>query len=229
MITIDEILAAAKSRRMSTSGSDHKHTLVAKTFDIEGAAIRGKECSVCGERFFLADDMPRLERLMARRRASVDVSDDEAILLLLGVHPEVEMHGTLVMQKEVFLLEKSLGPDIGVAVAPLDFKPHRMGPYSDKLRDLLKALEKDGWIETHALPGRDEGVAYRLTPKGKRRADAAKEKLPPEAVATIQRKRRAWDELGSAGLLKLVYEDFSAYAARSEIADQVRKGPRREG
>jgi len=228
MITIDEILGAAQARRKATRQREHEHDLAEATFDIEGAAIRGKQCRVCGERFFLAEDVPKLEKLIQKRRALREVGDDDGVLLLLGAYPEVAMPGTLVFQKEAFLLEKSLAPDLGLAMEPLEFKPHRMGPYSDKLKRILESLEKGGLIETRPLPGREEGVSYRLTPKGKREAVEAGKRYPSEVLVAIQKKRRAWDELGSAGLLKLVYEDFSAYAARSEIADRVKKGPRRE-
>jgi len=153
MITIDEILGAAQARRKATRQREHEHDLAEATFDIEGAAIRGKQCRVCGERFFLAEDVPKLEKLIQKRRALREVGDDDGVLLLLGAYPEVAMPGTLVFQKEAFLLEKSLAPDLGLAMEPLEFKPHRMGPYSDKLKRILAfraraVLTTDPYVST---------------------------------------------------------------------------------
>jgi hypothetical protein len=127
----------------------------------------------------------------------------------------------------MFLLEKSLAPDLGILIEPAGFKPYHLGPYSQKLKEILADLERRRLVKTRPLDGR-EGLAYSLTARGKALAREKQTLVRPEVLAQLRRRRRGWDELGGAGLLKLVYEDFSAYAGESRIKDRVARGPRVE-
>lgn len=226
MITIDEILRAAKEHKEGTQGTRHRHDLEDRQFNIEGHPVRGRVCRICGERFFLVDDLLPVEKHLATRLSgTAPISTEDALLLLAGTYPDVEIPGKLIAQKEMFLFEKSLAPRLGIYIEPAGFKPYHLGPYSRKLKRLLEDLERRGFLKSRPLVGR-EGVAYSLTDRGKQLAHAKQALVRPEVLEELRRKRRGWDELGSPGLLKLVYEDFSAYAAESEIKDRVRRGPR---
>ncbi len=228
MITIDEILKAAKDRQERSPRARHKHELEDKEFNIEGHAVRGRVCRICGERFFLMDDLLPVEQYVATRLGGrTPILMEDAVLLLAGTYPEIELPGKLITQKEMFLFEKSLAPRLGLTLEPAGFRPYHFGPYSRKLKELLEDLEQRGFLRSRPLAGR-EGVAYSLTDRGKRLAQSRQALVRPEVFEELRRKRRGWDELGSPGLLKLVYEDFSAYAAESEIKDSVSRGPRRE-
>ncbi len=224
MITIEEILETARRRRVEEPETEHEHDLKETKFNIEGHRIRGKVCSVCGERFFLMDDLLLLEEILrARETEGAPLSIEDAVILLAGTYPDFEVSGKLVMQKEMFLLEKSFAPEHRINIRPMEFVPFHMGPYSKRLKQVLQDLQDAGIIETRPLAGR-KGVAYKLTDRGKRLAEERKNLLQPEVWEQLRRRRRGWDELGSHGLLRLVYQDFSAYAGKSQIKEQVEEG-----
>jgi uncharacterized protein YwgA len=220
MITLDGLMEIARKRR-DAKPLGHKHDLEQATFNIEGHTVRGKVCKVCKERFFLADDLKAVEaELQSRYRQVAPISIEDAILLLMGTYPDLDVSGALVMQKEMFLLEKEFAPLHGLQIEPMDFEPYHMGPFSKKLAAILTALEAKGLIETRPLTGR-EGTGFWLTKNGRKAAESAKTNILLDALKQLRSRRRAWDELGSQGLLRLVYEGFSAYAAKSRIKDQI--------
>ncbi|MFY9605452.1 MAG: hypothetical protein WAS24_01825 [Thermoplasmata archaeon] len=220
MITLDEIMELAKKRK-ANQAADHKHELEPATFNIEGHTVRGKICRLCKERFFLADDLKAFEtELQSQHTGVAPISMEDAVLLLMGTYPDMDVSGALVMQKEMFLLEKDFVPLHDMQVESMEFIPYHMGPFSRKLAKLLSELVRRGLIEELPLRGR-EGTGFVLTNEGKRAVKRAKEKILPKVWEDLRRRRRAWDELGSQGLLRLVYEEFSAYAARSRIKKQI--------
>lgn len=223
MITYEELLKNAKKH--SIEELDHEHELENKEFEIEGHRVAGKICTVCGERFFLLKDLVPLEKeLRERLTDSKPISVEDAFLLLAGTHPHAELSGRLVVQKEMFLLEKSFGPEHGLNFEPMGFVPLHMGPHSKRLKQVIRNLRRKGIVERHPLPGR-EGDAYLLTDLGRKMAEERKALLPDSVWTKMRQRRRAWDELGSAGLLRIVYENFSAYAGKSQIKKRVREGP----
>ncbi len=229
MITFDDILRAAKNEGEEKQSAEHEHQFDERLFNIEGHTVRGRVCSLCGERFFLMEDLLPLEQDL-RARLTGDrptISTEDALLLLAGTYPDIEIPGKLVAQKEMFLFEKSLAPELGISLEPAGFRPYHLGPYSHKLKEILDDLERRGFVKTRQLSGR-EGVAYSLTKPGKELARTRQALVRPEVLDQLRRRRRGWDELGAPGLLKLVYEDFSAYAGESKIKEQVNRGPRRE-
>lgn len=227
MITYDELIKNAKRR--SDEPADHEHVLEDSEFDIEGHKVSGKVCTRCGERFFLMKDLlPIEEDLRAKAADTEPITIEDAFLLLASTYPRIEISGRLVVQKEMFLLEKSFAPEHGLHFESMEFKPYHLGPYSEKLRLVVRSLRRRGLIEARPLAGR-EGDAYILTERGRRTAEEKKALVPTDVWEELRRRRRGWDELGQPGLLRVVYQDFSAYAGRSRIRERVEGGPGYEG
>ena len=226
MITYDELIKDRRRRQAETL--DHEHELEDAEFDIEGHKVSGKKCTLCGERFFLMKDLlPIEEELRAKAADAEPITAEDAFLLLAGTYPRIALSGRLVVQKEMFLLEKAFAPEHGLNIEPMGFIPYHLGPYSDRLRRVVRSMHQRGLIEVRPLTGRG-GNAYELTERGRRIAEEKKSLIPTDVWAELRRRRRAWDELGSPGLLRIVYQDFSAYAGRSRIREQVEGGPGHE-
>lgn len=221
MITYEELLREGSEKARESSNDDHEHEMEAREFNIEGHRVRGMVCSICGERFFFMKDLlPVEEEIRAREGDTELISVEDALLLLAGTYPEIKIPGKLMAQKEMFLFEKSFAPEYRVNLHPMAFVPYRLGPYSRRVDQAIGNLQLRGLIEIQPLSG-GRGKAYLLTEQGKILAEEKKTLVPPEVWEQLRRRRRGWDELGSRGLLKLVYQKFSAYSSQSEIKDEV--------
>ena len=138
----------------------------------------------------------------------------EAILLLLGVDPEIPLKMTLLM-KESFLFEKELSHELNLNLESFQFIPYRYGPYSRKLEDTLESM--DGLIVI--TKGNKKEVT--LTDEGKKEAQKLLESLSPSTVNKLKFKRIGWDQWGNRGILKRVYTDYPIFTVKSEIKDDV--------
>src|SRR5438128_4281163 len=120
MITFEEILRAAQDDGRDGQSAEHKHQFEERLFNIEGHAVRGKVCTLCGERFFLMEDLLPFEKDLRARLTGerIAISTEDALLLLAGTYPDIEIPGKLMAQKEMFLFEKSLAPELGITLEP---------------------------------------------------------------------------------------------------------------
>lgn len=138
----------------------------------------------------------------------------EAILLLLGVDPEIPLKKTLLM-KESFLFEKELSHELKLNLESFQFVPYRYGPYSRKLEDTLDSM--DGLI----VISRGNKKEVTLTEEGKKEAQKLLDSLSPLIVNKLKFKRIGWDQWGNRGILKRVYTDYPIFTVNSEIKDDV--------
>jgi hypothetical protein len=146
------------------------------------------------------------------------------VLSILGAFPSRPVYTRIVLMKESFLFEKELARDVGIRVSNLRFVPYRYGPYSRDVDDAIRELERSGLIHVERVAGGQKEVIG-LTQEGRELARERIEMLDDGQLQRLRRKRKAWDQLGYAGLLEKIYEEYPSYKTRSEIADRVR--PRR--
>ena len=85
----------------------------------------------------------------------------EAILLLLGVDPEIPLKMTLLM-KESFLFEKELSHELNLNLESFQFVPYRYGPYSRKLEDTLNSM--DGLIVISSVNKKEITLTLKSAP-----------------------------------------------------------------
>lgn len=138
----------------------------------------------------------------------------EALLLLLGVDPEIPLKKTLLM-KESFLFEKELSHELKLNLESFQFAPYKYGPYSKKLDVTLDSM--DGLIIISG--GNKKEVT--LTDDGKREAQRLLALLPQSTIEKLKFKRIGWDQWGNRGILKRVYTDYPIFTVKSEIKDDV--------
>lgn len=144
---------------------------------------------------------------------SLDLTAKDFILLLLNVDNQKPIEGKLFIQKEIFLIVKEVYNDLE---DELNFIAYNYGPYSQKLTNLLKDLEKDSLIE---IDKSDESNKYMITSKG---MDYLNNKTFPEGVERkIHNLKVGSNKLGYKGLLRYVYFTYPEYTKNSKIKNEV--------
>lgn len=140
---------------------------------------------------------------------------DDWVLALLLANNRKPLHGKLMLVKEMFLIAKEMVPDLD---SELQFFPYDLGPYSKVLAERVDALVKEGLVEVEGSGG---DFIFRLTPEGERQAQEVMSKMPEELRSLLERKRRAWDQLGYRGIVRLVYTRYPEYTGKSRILEVV--------
>lgn len=140
---------------------------------------------------------------------------DDWVLALLYANNRKPIHGKLMLVKEMFLVTKEMVPDLD---AELQFFPYDLGPYSKVLAERVEALVQEGLIDAEGSGG---DFIFRLTPKGEQQAQQIMNELSDEVKSLLERKRRAWDQLGYRGIVRLVYTRYPEYAGKSKILEMV--------
>ena len=138
----------------------------------------------------------------------------EALLLLLGVDPEVPLKKLLLM-KESFLFEKELSHELNLNLESFQFIPYRYGPYSRLLDDTLDSMDR-----LISISGGNKKEVL-LTEEGIKEAQKLLDSLPSSTVNKLRFKRLGWDQWGTRGILKRVYTDYPIYTVKSEIKNEV--------
>jgi uncharacterized protein YwgA len=142
-------------------------------------------------------------------------STDDWVLALLYANKCKPLYGKLMLVKEIFLIMKEMAPELD---NELQFFPYDLGPYSKVLAERVDILVQQGLIY---LEGSGGDFIFRLTPEGEQRAQEAMNRLPVRLRESLERKRRAWDQLGYRGIVRLVYTRYPEYAGKSKILELV--------
>lgn len=140
------------------------------------------------------------------------LTDEEWVLAILYANNQRPIYGKLMLVKTVFLVAKEIEPSLE---RRLDFFPYDLGPYSKTLAEIVDSLVKGGLIE---IQGSGGDFIFSLTNKGREAAMKASDRLPPAAREALDRKRRAWSQLGYHGIVRLVYAKYPEYTGKSKIA-----------
>lgn len=137
------------------------------------------------------------------------------VLALLCANNRKPLYGKLMLVKEMFLVTKEMVPELD---NELQFFAWDYGPYSEVLAKRVDALIEEGLVDAEGSGG---DFIFKLTPDGVRRAQEVIGSLPQELRTLLERKRRAWDQLGYRGIVRLVYTRYPEYTGKSKILEMV--------
>ena len=146
---------------------------------------------------------------------------EDVVLLLLYADPR-PIEGKARLMKEVFLaLHEVFAPGESERV---NFRPHRLGPYTERVYAAADRLAFTGKVRIAADRGRG-GRSIAITPRGRARIGARFEALPAHTRKRLVQKRLEWDAMTPAGLRGYVR------ARHGEYLDDATPGggPRRGG
>lgn len=133
------------------------------------------------------------------------------ILLLLNSDNQKPVSGKLFIQKEMFLIVEEIYKEID---DELCFEPYNYGPYSSKLVEILKDLNKDNLIKTNK--SFDE---FSITESGENYLKNIN--FSEDIIKKVNNLKIGSNKLGYKGLLRYVYFNYPEYTTKSKIKDEV--------
>jgi len=151
------------------------------------------------------------------------LTSTEMILLLL-YSTNKPLYGRTLFMKELFLLkEEVLKNHYGnESLEDLHYVPFRFGMYSFKIGKLVEELEFAEYVERRGKKNtRDESFA--LTEKGREHARELLDRIPEDVLDKVRLCRTGWDELGTDGILRYVYQHYPQYTDRSELKKKYKR------
>lgn len=158
---------------------------------------------------------------------SIDRRTD--VVFLLFYYAEV-VEGVTKLQKLLFLIEQeteffeAYQEDIA-----FEFAPYKMGPFSEHVYEeiefllSLNAIESEPLDRTFQTVG-DSAIAekrFSITPKGQKIAIELENQLEVEYREELQTVVGRYNQMALTELLEYVYQEYPAYAAESEILDEL--------
>ncbi|WP_281767482.1 hypothetical protein [Methanoculleus bourgensis] len=151
------------------------------------------------------------------KKRKVLISD--LILVLLYAHPEKPIFGRTMLIKQAFLLFEEVLSSAELEVQNPKFVPHNYGPYSFTVMQIVEDLWFSRCIN---VSGRKNSrkESFKLTKEGMNRAAEAFNKLNQEVQQDIRNKRVGWDQLGTDGILRYVYENYPDMKVNSKIKNR---------
>jgi len=138
------------------------------------------------------------------------------VLALLYAKNKEPVQGSLKLQKELFLLSRSIK-----ALREEDiFEAHFLGPYSEELEeDIINSLELDGLIKI----SNKKGKIYMLTQEGERIARKVYESLDEKERKIIEWVKDLLNDLNNEEVLALIYFAYPRMAKHSTKIDKILK------
>ncbi len=160
---------------------------------------------------------------------------------------EEPIEGITRLQKLLFLLQQDIGPKQLVKEAkPYQYKPYKMGPYSEQLRNDLEVLESAGIVVTERLdywlPDDGDGVSekgadfdsptretkrvesyrFSLSPDlGRKIGKDLWDSLPPKDREELVAFKAFFNSLSLRQLLIFTYEKYPKFTEASTIKKQL--------
>jgi uncharacterized protein YwgA len=151
------------------------------------------------------------------------ISVRDAILTILYAKKNKPIHGRIMLFKEIFLLyEEVLKNNSKIfEIQSPEFVPYRYGPYSFDVADVLNHLHYDDFVN---ISGRKNSISesFTITERGVKEIIVKYNSLPENIKKEIVDHRVGWDQLGTDGILRYVYENFEEYTDRSEIKEKYK-------
>ena len=133
------------------------------------------------------------------------------LVLILLYAQDKPLHGRTLLTKELFLLYKSI---LFEKSQDPKFVKYRLGPYSFHLMEMISTSSSDGLIQVKGRRN-SNSESFRLTQKGKKYAKKTFNEVSASTRKEIIRKRKGWDQLGTAGILNYVYTHYPSYKVNS--------------
>ncbi|MDD5327166.1 MAG: hypothetical protein PHY02_05045 [Phycisphaerae bacterium] len=175
-------------------------------------------------------------------KLKVENSIDLLLVLLFAPGKDKQfaeaIEGITRLQKLMFLLQQGKGPQTLIKLAEeYGYKPYKMGPYSENLREDIDNLIAAGIVKTERLKylinddtdGDDAGcdlceeskevesLKFSLTEKGKKAGKELWESLNKKEQNGLSEFKSFFCSLTLRQLLIFVYDKFPKYAEKSEI------------
>lgn len=153
---------------------------------------------------------------------------EDVILLLLYADPR-PIEGKTRLMKEVFLAINEVF--LRSEVEPVDFRPHRFGPYTERVYAAADQLAFVNKVQV-AMDKNRGGYSLAITPKGRAHIGARFGALPARTRDDLAQKRAEWDTLTPAGIRDYVYVHYREYLENALLKgrfEQAGAGKKRGG
>ena len=141
----------------------------------------------------------------------------DMFLVLLYAKRDNPIYGRTMLIKQLFLLYNEVFDKFQeIPCQEPNFIPYAFGPYSFKSMKILDDLRFSKEI---AVDGKrnTKKESFSLSEKGSILAKEKFETLPKNLREIIGEKRIGWDQLGTRGILKYVYEKYPNMKEKSKI------------
>lgn len=141
----------------------------------------------------------------------------DVVLLLLYADPR-PIRGKILQMKQVFLALREILPESDVE--PVRFEPRRSGPYSEDVEDAIEQLVFTNYAAISGGSRRDYELS--ITPRGRAYAAGVFDALSPAVREKLAQKRREWDTLTPAGMMRYAYVHNPELLANSALEGRYR-------
>lgn len=141
----------------------------------------------------------------------------DMFLVLLYAKRDKPVYGRTMLIKQLFLLYNEVFDKFQkIQIQEPNFIPYDFGPYSFKSMKILDDLRFSKEI---AVDGKKntKKESFCLTDKGSITAKERFDTLPSALQEEIKSRRIGWDQLGTRGMLKYVYENYPDMKEKSKI------------
>lgn len=138
----------------------------------------------------------------------------DLILLLLYSQKDKPIHGRIMLFKELFLLyNEVLNKKV---IQDPKFVPHRFGPYSYLVGNILNNLIFAGYVKS-AGKSNTKSEKFFITEKGRKRIKPLFNALGASIRQQMMERRKGWDQMYVDGILKYVYTHYPRFTERSVL------------
>jgi hypothetical protein len=141
----------------------------------------------------------------------------DMFLVLLYAKKDNPIYGRTMLIKQLFLLYNEVFDKFQeIAYQEPNFIPYDFGPYSFKSMKILDDLRFSKEIVVNGKRNTKK-ESFSLSEKGSMLAKGKFEALPKNLQTVIGERRIGWDQLGTRGILKYVYEKYPNMKEKSKI------------
>jgi uncharacterized protein YwgA len=172
-----------------------------------------------GTRFFTVDDWEELIKENDECFPKILVRD--LILSLLAVKPDKPIYGRIMLMKQIFLLFTETLEPRGIHCQDPKFVAYDFGPYSFTVMQVVEDLRFSGYISIEGRKG-SRKEAFKLSKKGKISPNQFLKILSDDIIEEIRYRRIGWDQLGTDGILRYVYEYYPKMKENSKIKNRYK-------
>lgn len=172
-----------------------------------------------GTKFFSVEDW---DKMLAKKPESIPkVLVRDLVLALLAVEPEKPIYGRIMLMKQIFLLFNETIEPKKINCQDPKFVPYNFGPYSFTVMQVIEDLRFSGYIRIEGRKGSRKEV-FRLSNKVKVAPRTFLDHLPKVVIEEIRERRIGWDQLGTDGILRYVYEYYPKMKENSKIKNRYK-------
>lgn len=143
----------------------------------------------------------------------------DVILSLLLTNSEKPIYGRIMIMKQIFLVFKEIIEPRGFDFQDPKFIPYNYGPYSFLVMQIIDDLRFSGFIQIEGRKG-SRKESFKLSSKVGKKIDITFEIVPIRIMNEMKKCRIGWDQLGTDGILRYVYEYYPDMKVKSKIKNR---------